>query len=104
MFTVHVCTFNYKITCLKLPCIILYPYLHFRCEDEVLKTKLQLHMEKDHGIVNYDKLMKRSFKPEIPSKNNKKRKVSNQESRVAAATLASKVILCTETWCYKVKT
>ena len=37
-------------------------------------------MEKDHGIVNYDQLIKRSFKPEIPNKTNKKQKVSYNET------------------------
>ena len=37
-------------------------------------------MEKNHGIVNYDQLMKRSFKPEIPIKKNKKQKVSNNKT------------------------
>ena len=37
-------------------------------------------MEKDHGIVNYDQLIKRSFKPEIPNEINKKQKVSSNET------------------------
>ena len=35
-----------------------------RCNEEVSKSKLNMHMEKKHGIKKFDQALKRSFLPD----------------------------------------